>query len=149
LAALQLDLHNAPRNNLLKHSFYFILFFYTFLDISVNNIKLTIMRTTTAELLTTYLHHTRMLDAELDAVCTRERIMLAYEQPIPPDMENLVIVAKSKLLSKNVEFEDRSERVSALPQVDLALILKYVRYVSIYFSPRSAREDHHEKKRRN
>jgi hypothetical protein len=88
------------------------------------------MRTTTAESLTSHLHHTRVLDTELDALCTRERIMLDYTHAIPADVENLAIVEKSKLLSKTVEFEDRSAIVSAMPQVDLLLILKYVRCVS-------------------
>ena len=92
------------------------------------------MRTTTAESLTTHLYQIGMLDGELDALCTRERIMLDCAHVIPPNMESLTIMAKSKLISKTVEFEDRSVVVSAAPEVDLTFILKYIRVVSSDFS---------------
>ena len=88
------------------------------------------MRTITAEALSSHLHATRAMDADEDALCSRERIMLDYAHAIPLEMDNLTTVEKSSLLSKTVEFEDRSVVVSAVPQVDLKLILKYVRLVS-------------------
>jgi len=96
-------------------------------NITVNSTKLTITRTTTAESLTSHLHNTHALDAELDALCTRERIMLDFAHVIPHDMDIFAIVPKAKLLSKTVEFEENTVVVSALPQIELALILQYVR----------------------
>lgn len=94
------------------------------------------MKTASTEALVHYLSQSTppLINPDTEALCSLSKIMLDYNYGIPPDMEALTVIPKSQLVSKTVEFENMAIFISALPDVDLAHILKYIRFVSSLLS---------------
>jgi len=92
-------------------------------------VRMSLLRTTTAAALANHLARIGLINNDEDALCTRQHIALDYVRELP-DVD-LEVLPKSNLISKSVRYKGKGAVVSALPEVELMVILSFVRNIFV------------------